>query len=593
MRRVWAEVFSPAGEKLGSGHIQLAGVSVTRLLDGAGTVTVDVPGMNLRARSLLTAQRRVLVYQGEPGAAPRLVGQGIVGKAGKGQSPSGWSLDIDGPDLLAELKDYNTLFNRQYNNVPLEDVITELAALAGWSAEVEPSDVTVVARFDWVSVLKALQTIQKNNGLHLRLGDDERTLEFGAFGQDAGITVKNVETGGATSDDIAIIESIRVVEDSEKIFNMIFPVGSGEGEATVTLAKSTRPWVRSMAGADGRTIYYVSDEDSIAAYGVKQKPAQYKDIAPLTNSEASKIEAANALADATLADLAWNSQPQRTYSVTLRKCRRTLKPGDTVRLMYSGPMRFDDGHLIRELPDERIDARFYITKVMERLTPTSSTVSLEISNIDRGRQDAAAAVMEAVERIEQRNLKPQRIQQTMVFHYKDHYSDLSNSTSEWEIPITENLFSEVISVKLRIRLVRASFGGYVELTGGNFWASYYFTRSLLYAKLTADIGWQTNGTPPVQTIERNLVTAGGDVNTGYYAEFDVTNDFLNSAGGLYCTHLIRFTGVATSIVATDLIRINGAFVPAVLVPPSPINYATGEVAADLIFVGIVQSNAPA
>lgn len=591
MRRLWAEVYTAGGVKTGYGHIQLTGASVTRLLDGAGSVSIDVPGTDLRARELLTSQRRVYVYQGDESLPPRLVGQGIVSKLGKAQNTGGWTLNVDGPDVLAELKDYNTLLNRQYDGEALEDVIESLAGLAGWTATVEASDVTLYDRYDGVSVLKALQTIQKNNGLHLRLGDTVRSLEFGAFGADCGVTILNVDTGGADDDHMAIIESISVVEDSEKLYNWILPIGSGEGEAAITLAKSTRSFVKSMAGADGRTIYYVSDAESIATYGLKQRVVQFKDIAPLTNSEASKIEAANALADAAYADLHWNKLPQKTYSVTLRKCRVTLKPGDTVRLIYNGIMRFDNGSDFRELPDERIDARFTITKVTERLTPDTAAVQLEISNIDRVRRDEASTLIQSVEAIEQRNLKPQRIQQTMVFHYEGHFNDAIDNVADWAIPITTNTFSEVLSVKLQVRAVRPGFGGYIEYDGTDFWASFFYTRSLRYAKMTVDIGYQTDATPPVQTLERNLVTGGGHTTNGYYAEFDVTNDFKNSAGGLYSTHLIRFTGVVESIAATQFLRIT-SITPARLVPPTPIDYATGDVAADLIIVGIVQSIAP-
>jgi len=585
MNRLWAVVTDASGNILGDGPVDLTGATITRLLDGAGSVKVTIPGNDPRARSLLLALRRVNVYQQMGSAAPRLVASGIITNRGKNEKPSGRTLDIDGVDLLQELKNTNTLLARAYDNVALATVVSSLAALSGWTAATETSSLIIAARYDGASVLGALQTLVKNNGLHLRLGASGRLVEAGAFGQSTGLTLTNIDSATADDDGMAVIESFSMVEQSEKIFNWLLPIGSGEGEAAVTLQRSTRSFVQSAVGADGRTIYYVSDADSIAAYGMIQKTGQYKDIAPLSNSTASKVDAANTLADAAYADLYRNSQPQVTYACTLRKCAITLRPGDRVRVMYNPPRR-DDGTEF----DDRVDDEFYITKVTERLTPDASVVSLEISNLNKRRQDAGSTLMEAVERIEQRNYKPSRIQQTLVFHYKDHYDVFSNSTSIWEIPITTDI-SEIINVKLRVRLILASATLAFDLTGGTFWAWFQFQRSLRYAKCTIDIGYMNQPTyGPI--IERNLVTAAGDYSIGYYNEFDVTSDFINSAGGLYNTHMVKFTGVVESLGVTDFIRVPG-ITPIRLVPPTPQNYATGDVAADLIITAIVQSIAPA
>ena len=85
-----------------------------------------------------------------------------------------------------------------------------------------------------------------------------------------------------------------------------------------------------MAGADGHTLYFMTNPDSIATYGVIQKAGMFKDIAPLTNSPASKEIASNALYDVAHAWLDRNSIAQYTYSITLKKVSRVIRPGDKI-----------------------------------------------------------------------------------------------------------------------------------------------------------------------------------------------------------------------------------------------------------------------
>ncbi|HRF98421.1 MAG TPA: hypothetical protein PLZ51_24610, partial [Aggregatilineales bacterium] len=81
-------------------------------------------------------------------------------------------------------------------------------------------------------------------------------------------------------------------------------------------------------GADGRPLYYLTDEDSIATYGVMQRAGTFKDIAPLTNSVVSKQIASDALFDAAQVWLKRNSVKQVVYSLSLKKMKKVIRPGD-------------------------------------------------------------------------------------------------------------------------------------------------------------------------------------------------------------------------------------------------------------------------
>ncbi|HRF94838.1 MAG TPA: hypothetical protein PLZ51_06585, partial [Aggregatilineales bacterium] len=90
-------------------------------------------------------------------------------------------LSASGPDSLDDLKRYSVLLNRQYNQLPRNDVLSALAGLAGWTASADETDQLLSARFDGVSVLSALQKICDQNGLHLREALTEtNTIEMGS-----------------------------------------------------------------------------------------------------------------------------------------------------------------------------------------------------------------------------------------------------------------------------------------------------------------------------------------------------------------------------------------------------------------------------
>lgn len=59
-------------------------------------------------------------------------------------------------------------------------MVSSLVGLAaGWSASIDAGLPTISARLDGASVLKALRSIAKHNGLHFRLGSTRQSLVFG------------------------------------------------------------------------------------------------------------------------------------------------------------------------------------------------------------------------------------------------------------------------------------------------------------------------------------------------------------------------------------------------------------------------------
>ena len=393
---LWLDVCDSAWNKTGSGPITVKSATIDRLLDGAGSLTLECVATDERTVTTLTLEKRVKVYVSDE-AGTRLIAKGIVRRRDKSFTSGGLMLSVSGPDSLDDLKRYSVLLNRQYTQQPRNTVFESLAGLAGWAVDAEATELLLSARFDGVSVLSAVQKICEQNGLHLREALTENSvLEIGTFGADCGVVAVSADslpTGVYGNREVAIIEGIQKSEVTEAIANWLIPIGAGEGEAALTLRYSTRPDIQTMTGADGRTLYFMTNPDSIATYGVIQKAGTFKDIAPLTNSPASKEIASNALYDAAKAWLDRNSIAQYTYSITLKKVKAVIRPGDKIRVKYVGDVELSDGKILQL---ENVDDVFWVTQVSETYTPDGMTVTLQVSNVDQVEKSVAQTLVGAI-----------------------------------------------------------------------------------------------------------------------------------------------------------------------------------------------------
>jgi hypothetical protein len=184
-------------------------------------------------------------------ADSRDVGTGII-RALSGQVDSGnLTLTLSGPDELDLLKRENTLLNRLFTNVDTTDALDTLIALAaGWTIDHTGVTGTLYAKFDGVSVLKAIQDIAVQTGYHFRYAGG-KAVTFGALADASGKRI--LQAGHAlpqeaySNTDVLFIERLTWDERSDEIANWIVPLGKGEGEASITLARSTRPGLLTEA----------------------------------------------------------------------------------------------------------------------------------------------------------------------------------------------------------------------------------------------------------------------------------------------------------------------------------------------------------
>jgi hypothetical protein len=404
--RIWADVYDVAGNRLGKGPVKaLLNASVKRTLDGMGSVSIGVPATDERALALLTNERRVRVFVHQNNVTRQLA-TFIADKLRTTESESGRRMTVSGPTVMLEVARKSVLLGRKYDNQPISTVVNSLTGLVpGWSATIDGGLGSISARFDGVSVLKALVTIAEQNGLHVREGNTSQTLEFGEMGTAVGVRAYGpVSTTRElwSNPNVMLIDSITVEDSTEDVINWIIPLGSGEGDAALTLAKSTRttPYpIQSMTLPDGRTAYCLSDGTSIGSYGQIEKIVKFTNIAPLENSDTNIERAANALYDAAAAWLQRSSIKQQTFQVECAKPSTNIRAGDQLRVQYKG--------IVETVADNLtyidVDDDFWVLSAEESVGLEGDRLRLQVSNIDRMQRDDVEIIVGALEALEVNN----------------------------------------------------------------------------------------------------------------------------------------------------------------------------------------------
>lgn len=458
---IWVDVFDSNGQRLGEGPVfNIIQAQVTRVLDGAGGFSFTLPAGEDRGLELLEKYRRVKIWARSPNHTKRLLGQGVITKRNFNETSGNATRTIAGPDILHELKNKNVWFARSYKQQSLSSVLNDLISLVpGWSITVlasAPSSL-IEARFDGASVLKALQSVVQQVGTHFRLSGD-REIEVGAFGDDDGrrvFRVERIDQSTLNNNLLLIAQSTSEVEDSENIFNVVVPIGAGEGIAALTLEHSTRtsPYpIQTQTMPDGSTMYYLSNSSSVATYGSIERPRKYDNIAPISNTDADIENAANALYDAAVIDLQRNSESQTVYSIPLKNIKENLNPGDKIHVRYKGRIISTKGVAV-DFVD--ISGDFWMMKVKETVSASGISAMADISDVDQAQVDATEVIVGAIESVKLRGLKPAQASSVRSYVYTRDID--SNHSATVPIEISDaTLYVNRVRVRLKTSAFRAT-----------------------------------------------------------------------------------------------------------------------------------------
>lgn len=336
----WAAIRDASGAVIGPGPLTtLTSLDDTASLDTVGSASFTLPAADPRT-ALLSPGVTFDLHDEQDGH----LGRFLFDDLSLSDSPAGeaW-LTVTCSDVLALLSRHTVGFRRGYAYQDVAAVVADLVSLApGWRADVEAGIGHTTVAYEGESVLVAVDELRDRWGRHYRLGAEALTLEFGAFGQDSGVILTNlpgqVQPEIGARREVAVVTSIRRVEEAGAIFNRVIPIGAGQGVSQLTIQAATVGDYPVLTGSnqDGSSFYYLQDEASIAAYGLRTKVLTMPNVRPLTNSAANAANAANVLKGTAEVFLARHRAPRVTYAVTAAALRKQVKVGDTVRLVYRG-----------------------------------------------------------------------------------------------------------------------------------------------------------------------------------------------------------------------------------------------------------------
>jgi len=620
MGQLVVDVYDAGGNRIGQPVRTTKNVTVKRVLDGAGTISLAYAGTDDRAVDMLKKERRVRVRYDD--GKIRQIGSGIIRKDDYSDSGGRTSVTYSGPDALDELKRRNTLTNKVFENQTLDTVVDDLLSIAGgWAANhsvVNP----ITARYDAASVLKALQGATDAIGVHFRLSESVsqadldagiyHRIDVGTFGDSTGLVALNpaVMTPGMNSnDDIAIIDSIAITGDTEALATRLYVLGAGQNiDTALTLEKVLEHDTRSVANGDtydvgveiknGREHWYIENTTATAGFGLIEKFVRFREIAPLSASENDELAAANALYDKAVPELNRMSQAQIVYRLSLRKVKKTILPGQTIRLRYEDPIKRIEGLTGTQAPRE-INADFFALSVTEKFSDGNHTVSLDISNVDANPKTLAQKVFDSIDDMK---VYANQIQPSIVpYPYRETVSlDAAGAANAQTATIgfpVENFAYRVDRVVMRIETDvfeayskgAANSGAHrhrmfrwVGYTGGSVSSSYNLAQYIVnagppfygnlniiipYLGATADLF--TDGEDPGHTHpseygvyrdtafpgnlivkvngteitldEFDLSSPVGTTTEKYQATFDITALIVNRAGGFQAVHEIEIS----------------------------------------------------
>jgi hypothetical protein len=476
--RIWAVVFNPSYSLvLSDGPIFLESVSITRSLDRLTRLNAPVSGNDIRALQYISARNVVEIYVQPttpahmPAVAARMVGAFIVDNLSMNVSASGLKRSIQGTGIMLALKDKLTLPGLTYDDATIEDIFNDtngLATLAGWTADVEAGIAAnqTSVRFDGTNIFKSMQAVTEIQGLHLRHSSGT-VVEVGAFGTGNGYLLTSIEgdTGMADYDTMPLlIENMEIVEEAAgDFYNYVLGYGAGQGDARLSLEKSTRPGKIEVTDGNGRIHYIIKDDVSIATYGQIERMVQIKKLAPVGTSEAQQVNAANALYDGLYENLQRHKEPITRYRCTVRNAQNTIQPGDKMRVVYDGTIT-KDGLSGEVYKWATINDDFWIMSVTENIGANGVQLQLEISNVDAYNTNAAEIIVGMVESIEVNNIGVQPYPVQRFWQHKDPVDE--NNPVEFQFKIFDDVL-RLVAVKAYIeRRVWTAVAGTAE-AGGN------------------------------------------------------------------------------------------------------------------------------
>lgn len=424
--RIRVDIYDPQGNKLAVPPLTAITLSYSQNIDETGDFTLQAPAADPALDALgpvhpthAIGYRLRIHVEGEGE-----VFRGIVREVSMQDSAEGDPLVvIRGPGVGDDFVSVNMLLGRGYIDQTPAVIATDIVGLVdGWSVGVissptSPASSSVSA--EGQTALGALRQMCERFHYHVRLNTVAQTVDVGPMGQDSGLRITALPYYDPRHDEeypkVIPLAAISVVEQGHDIWNEITPHGSGEGVAALTLEHSTRlePYdILSRVAPDGRVLFYIEDEDSIATYGRRQRVVVDKHSVPLEVSEEALRAASDALYDGAVSFLNASKQPTHTYRISTAPFRHVVdgaeqfRLGDKVRVVFKGRATMEDGSGYLYLD---IDEDLFLSGYSRDISDDGISWDLDVQDALGRRLDPAARMAAAIELIWATMVEPKLI----------------------------------------------------------------------------------------------------------------------------------------------------------------------------------------
>jgi hypothetical protein len=210
------------------------------------------------------------------------------------------------------------------------DAIDDFAP-AGWTITpaASPANDNVYGRFAGASVLSALIAVAEKTRTHFYY-NGSRELVFADSFADSG--VRAVQARGDLASGICAITNLQRIYDTFDLKTRIIPYGAGQGDTRLTLSAATRTPVAGYTLDTANN--YIENDSATATYGLDEIALEFKDIQPISNTDADVQAAMNSLYDAAYEWLRRHSVRGEFYDLTLSECDTVLRPMQTIHVDY-------------------------------------------------------------------------------------------------------------------------------------------------------------------------------------------------------------------------------------------------------------------
>lgn len=350
MMRIWLDV-QASGVTTGPGPVvEVAAFSSRARLNQAGDWRATVPALDERVVELLQPRRTVLAYAMVNGART-FIGGGTIEALEVSLADGAPMLEVSGRDLLEELS-RGTVGDVTLTSSGLNSFVDDNLPTAWSRGPSIGSFSNFTAHFVYDSLLGSLTAIAGKLPVWFRLASLRRVQLFALLPTTSTVrAMLNADpTAIEANDSICLITNITEQRQAADVATRIIAFGAGNGQARLTMAAASQwPDGSALTGAyviDGdsyafsRTANAITNTTAETVYGRIERALAWKEIGPISNTDADVEAAANTLVAAVCEHLRRNHEPVYVYSLAVAAVRQSILPGDLVRIQAR---QFRDG----------------------------------------------------------------------------------------------------------------------------------------------------------------------------------------------------------------------------------------------------------